>query len=78
MHPACIRRALCVVIVFALALTCVASILLAQSIADRTPPAAVKTPLTVFFNQYQTPQMSLFIADADGRNEHPLFATPRL
>jgi TolB protein len=40
--------------------------------------AAQAAPLKVMYNQYQAPQMSIFIADADGSNERALFASPGL
>ena len=62
----------------AIALILGATALRAQSTGERAQGGGTKTPLKVMFNQYQTPVMSVFIADADGRNERALFASPGL
>jgi Tol biopolymer transport system component len=49
-----------------------------KSSAVRNQRAPVGPKLTVMYNQYQSPVMSLFIANADGSNEHPLFPSPGL
>jgi Tol biopolymer transport system component len=46
------------------------------AVRSQRAPAAPK--LKVMYNQYQSPVMSLFIADADGSNEHPLLSSPGL
>lgn len=46
--------------------------------ASRSPGSAPDAKLKVMYNQYQSPVMSVFIADANGANEHPLFTSPGL
>ena len=73
-----VRRRLGALIAFTVTLTAAATTLAAQSTASHNPRVDATTPLTVIFNQYQTPVMSIFIADADGGNERALFTAPGL
>ncbi len=50
----------------------------AQPAAVRSKRAPADPKMKVMYNQYQPPVMSMFIADANGANEHPLFSSPGL
>ena len=54
------------------------AVLTAQPAAARGRRPSTSPPLKVMYNQYQAPVMSIFIADANGSNEHALFASPGL
>ena len=71
-----LRRGFGFAAAIAIALIPAARQLSAQSISGTEQRAGTSPPLKVLFNQYQTPVMSLFIADADGGNEHALIASP--
>ena len=52
------------------------AVAIALPAAARSQRTSAEPKLKVMYNLFRPPVMSVFIADANGANEHPLFSSP--